>query len=399
VVHSTKFVMLTLSAAQARRLAIHATGLGERRPTGRIDVRHLRKVLSRVHIVQLDSVNAVARAHELLFFSRLGPYDTSLIAKLAYDKRELYEAWLHEACLIPVDLWPALHWRRHHHWHAPVDQQIHDAVRDLLQAKGPLAASELDMGGRSEAWWGWSAGKRAVEQLFGNGEVGVVGRRRAFERVYDLIDRVLPPDVFARPLVPEHDARRLLLVEAARSLGVGTARDLVDYHRQKLADAKDALTSLVEDGSLEVVAVEGWKDHAYVVPGTTIPRRGCPGGRLVSPFDPLVWCRPRNIRLFDFTYTIEIYVPEPKRVYGYYVLPFLHGDRIAARVDVRSDRKAGVLRVHGAFAEEGVDHEATAHALAAELRLLASWQGCGEVVVGRKGDLAPALASVASGGC
>ena len=391
--------MLTLSASQARRLAIHATGLGERRPTGRIDLRHLRKVLSRVHIVQLDSVNAVARAHELLFFSRLGPYESSLIGTLAYDKRELYEGWLHEACLIPVDLWPALHWKRHHHWHAPVDQEIHDAVRSALRERGPLSASELDMGGRSHAWWGWSAGKRAVEQLFGNGEVGVAGRRRAFERVYDVVERVIPPDVLARPLVPEHDARRLLLVEAARSLGVGTARDLVDYHRQKLADAKDALASLVDDGSLEEVRVEGWKDPAYVVPGAKIPRGGCPDGRLVSPFDPLVWCRPRNQRLFDFTYTIEIYVPEPKRVYGYYVLPFVHGDRIAARVDVRSDRKAGVLRVHGAYAEAGIDHEPTAAALAAELRLLASWQGCGEVAVGRKGDLAPALASVASGAC
>ena len=391
--------MLTHSASQARRLAIHATGLGERRPTGRVDLRHLRKVLSRVHVVQLDSVNAVARAHELLFFSRLGPYDATLIGTLAYDEREVYEGWLHEACLIPIDLWPALHWKRHHHWHAAVDQQIHDAVRAALRERGPLAASDLEMGGRSEAWWGWSAGKRAVEQLFGNGEVGVAGRRRAFERVYDVIERVIPSDVLARPLVPEHDARRLLLAQAARSLGVGTARDLVDYHRQKLADAKDALASLVDDGSLDVVAVEGWKDPAYVVPGVTIPRRGCPDGRLVSPFDPLVWCRPRNQRLFDFTYTIEIYVPEPKRVYGYYVLPFLHGDRIAARVDVRSDRKAGVLRVHGAFAEPGVDHEATAAALATELRLLASWQGCAEVAVGRKGDLAAALASVASGAC
>ena len=388
-----------LSQVQARRLAIHATGLGERRPPGRVDLRHLRKVLQRVHVVQLDSVNAVARAHELLFFSRLGPYDTSLIGRLAYDERELYEAWLHEACLVPVDLWPAVHWRRFHHRQHSVDTPIHDEVRSVLRERGPLAASELDMGGRSEAWWGWSAGKRAVEGLFAEGEVGVVGRRRAFERVYDVIDRVIPGDVLARPLVPEHDARRMLLVQAARSLGVGTARDLVDYHRQKLADAKEALASLVEDGSLEEARVEGWKDAAYLVPGTTIPRKGCPDGRLVSPFDPLVWCRPRDLRLFDFTYTIEIYVPEPKRVYGYYVLPFLHGDRIAARVDVRSDRKAGVLRVHGAFAEPGIDHEATAHALAGELRLLAGWQGCGAIEVGRKGDLAPALASLASGAC
>jgi len=388
--------LLTLSAAQARRLAIHATGLGEKRPSARIDLRHLRKVLSRVHIVQLDSVNAVARAHELLFFSRLGPYDTSLIGKLAYEKRELFETWLHEACLVPLDVWPALQWTRRR-WRHPPDQPVHDAVRAALRERGPLAASELEMGGRSEAWWGWSTGKIAIEQLWGHGEVGIARRRRAFERVYDLIERVLPPEVLALPAMPEHDARRMLLVHAARSLGVGTANDLADYHRQKVTQAKAALRSLVDDGWLEEVRVEGWKDPAYVVPGVKVPRTGCPDGRLVSPFDPLVWCRPRDLRLFDFAYTIEIYVPEPKRVYGYYVLPFLHGDRIAARVDVRSDRKNGVLRVHGAFAEAGIDHEATAAALADELRLLATWQGCGEVAVGRKGDLAGALASVASG--
>lgn len=302
---------------------------------------------------------------------------------------------------MPVELWPYLHFRRAHDERPRPDVTlpIHDQVRAALRERGPVAASELEMGGRSEAWWGWSAGKRAVESLFADGEVGVVGRRRAFERVYDVIDRVLPAAVLRRPDVPVHDARRHLLLLAARSLGVGTAKDLVDYHRQQLTRARPALASLVEDGSLEVVAVEGWTEPAYVLAGTVVPRRGCPDGRLVGPFDPLVWCRPRNVRLFDFRYTIEIYTPEPKRQYGYYVLPFLHGDHLAARVDVRRDRKAGVLRVHGAFAEDGIDHEATAAALAVELRLLARWQGCGEIDVGRKGDLSRALASVASAAC
>ena len=389
--------MLTID--QARRVAIAATGLGGPRPAGAVGLRHLRKVIGHVGVAQLDSVNAVARAHELLFFSRLGPYDRQLIPQLAFGKRELFEGWLHVASLIPTEWWPMLHWRRtsevHHAWHAfhQGEAKVIAEVRELLEKEGPLAASDLGhLGPKGEAWWGWSRGKRVLESMFTFGEVAVTTRRGAFERVYDLTERVIPAHVLAMPPTPEHEARRQLLLRAAGSLGVGTLKDLVDYYRQRLTPARAVLRELVAGGELVEHEVEGWAEPAYALPTMTVPRRGCPDGRLVSPFDPLVWYRPRNLRLFDFQYTIEIYTPEPKRVYGYYVLPYLQGDRIVARVDVRSDRKAGVLRVPGAFAEPGaaVDLEL----LARELRLLAAWQGCADVAVGRRGDLATGLRRV-----
>lgn len=381
---------------QARRVAIAATGLGEPRPAAKVTMRHVRKVVDRVGIVQLDSVNAVARAHELLLFSRLGPYDKQLLHDLVYRKRELYEGWLHEACLIPVEWWPLLHWRRFRDGaslHLPADDAVIDEVRRIVRELGATAPGDIEhLKEGSGAWWGWSKGKRAMELLFLTGELGVATRRRAFERVYDLVERVMPPEVLAASPVPELEARRHLVLDAARCIGVGTQADLADYHRQKRTPVKQVVAGLVAEGMLEQVAVDGWKDPAYVLPGTKVPRRGCPDGRLVSPFDPLVWHRARNVRLFDFEYTIEIYTPEPKRVYGYYVLPFLQGDRIVARVDVRSDRKAGVLRVPGAFSEKGADVDPAL--LLAELQLLAAWQGCGEVEIGSKGDLAKVLRRV-----
>ena len=388
-----------LTAAQARRVAIAATGLGGRRPAGTVDVRHLRKVVQHVGIVQLDSVNAVARAHELLFFSRVGPFDKQLLHSLVYDRRELYEGWLHVASLIPTELWPVLAWRRsaglHTNWHEwrATNGKVLAEVQSMLEKRGPLASSDVNhLGPKKGPWWDWSQGKRAIEAMLVAGEVGVTTRKGAFERVYDLIERVIPPAVLAAPPVPEHESRRRLLLLAARSLGIATLRDLADYHRQLPTKAKPLLRELVSEGSLVEHAIEGWTEPAFALPTMKVPRHGCPDGRLVSPFDPLVWYRPRNVRLFGFDYTIEIYVPEPKRVYGYYVLPFLQGDRIVARVDVRSDRKAGVLRVSGAFAEDGVAVDVDA--LMAELRLLASWQGCGEVVVGDRGDLAARLRKV-----
>lgn len=388
-----------LTAAQARRVAIRATGLGDARPTGAIDVRHLRKVVQRVGVVQLDSVNAVARAHELLFFSRLGPFDKRLLHDLVYRRRELYEGWLHVASLIPTELWPLLTTRRWHSlqrnrgdWHVR-NAELLDEVRAMLRERGPLASSDVNhIGPTTGPWWDWSQGKHAIEWLFMAGEVGVTTRQGAFERVYDLVDRVIPPEVLAAPAVPDEEARERIILQAARHLGVGILNDLADYHRMLIQSAKVAIRSLVAKGELVEVRVEGWKQQAYAPADLTVPRRGCPDGRLVSPFDPLVWFRPRNLRLFDFDYTIEIYTPEPKRTYGYYVLPFLQGDRIVARVDVRSDRRAGVLRVPGAFAEAGATVDLDL--LAAELRLLASWQGCDAVEVGTKGDLAKQLRRV-----
>lgn len=385
-----------LSTAQARRIAIRATGLGAPRPSGSITARHLRKALDHVGIVQLDSVNAVARAHELLFFSRVGPYDKRLLHDLVYRRRELYEGWLHVASLIPTAWWPMLGWRRRddqRSWHTYHEREraLMDEVLAYLRDGGAIAASDLaHLGPKGTSWWGWSRGKILLERLLVSGEVAVTTRRGAFERVYDLTERVQPRAVLDAPAVPEHEARRILLLSAARSLGVGSAKDLADYHRQKITQAKPIVRELVADGLLLEHSVEGWAEPAYSLPDLTIPRSGCPDGRLVSPFDPLVWHRQRNERLFDFRYAIEIYTPEPKRVYGYYVLPFLQGDGIVARVDVRSDRRNRVLRVPGAYAEDGVTVDVAG--LAAELRLLAQWQGCDSVEVGEKGDLAVALA-------
>jgi uncharacterized protein YcaQ len=388
-----------LTIAQARRVAIAATGLGEARPTSKITARHLRKVVGRVGVVQLDSVNAVARAHELLFFSRLGPFEKQQLHDLIYKRREMYEGWLHVASLIPTELWPLLTTRRWHalkrnrgEWHVK-NAAVLDEVRALLHERGPLASSDVNhIGPQKGQWWTWSAGKNAIEWLFMAGEVGVTTRQGAFERVYDLIDHVLPPEVLAAPAVADEDARDHLVLRAAGHLGVGTAADLSDYYRMLQAPAKAAIKRLVDRGDLVEVAVEGWKDKAYAPAGFAVPRKGCPDGRLVSPFDPLVWYRPRNVRLFDFDYTIEIYTPEPKRKYGYYVLPYLQGDRIVARVDVRSDRNNGVLRVPGAFAEK--DAEVDPSLLMAELRKLAAWQGCASVEIGDRGDLATPLRRV-----
>ena len=391
--------MSQLSKAQARRVAIAATGLAAPRPSGPITTRHLRKVVRQVGLVQLDSVNAVARAHELLFFSRVGPFDRQLLHDLAYRKRELYEGWLHVASLIPIELWPLLQWRRtddvHPAWTAfqRREAKVIAEVLALLNDEGAIAASDLThLGPKGSSWWGWSQGKRVLESMFTFGQVGVTTRRGAFERVYDLIERVIPPDVLDATPTPAAEARQRLVLLAARSLGVGTIADLADYHRQKMAPAREAVRALVASGELVEVDVEGWKDVAYALPSMSVPRAGCPDGRLVSPFDPLVWYRKRNERLLDFVYAIEIYTPEAKRVYGYYVLPYLQGDRIVARVDVRSDRRAGVLRVPGVFSEAGAEVDLAM--LMAELRLLAQWQGCEDVAVGSKGDLAASLRRV-----
>jgi hypothetical protein len=389
-----------LTRVQARRLAVAAAGLGSARPAGRIGPAHVRKVVDRVGFVQLDSVSAVARAHDLLFFSRLGAFDTAVVHDVAYRRRELYEGSMQGvAALLRTGDWPLLEWRRSRddghgaQFLSRIERAVIDEVLELLRTRGPLAASDLaHLGPSSGPWWGWSRGKIVLEGLLRYGDVAVTTRRGGFERVYDLAERVIPAAVLAAPPVPERESRRRLVVDAARTLGVATARDLARYHRQKITPAKAAVSDAVAAGELEPVEVDGWKDAGYVVPGVTVPRRGCPGGRLLSPFDPLVWDRDRVRRVFDFDYAIEIYTPEPKRVYGYYVLPFVQGDEIVARVDVRADRKAGVLRVPGAFAEPGASVDLDA--LVAELRLLASWQGCSAIEVGTRGDLAPRLRRV-----
>jgi uncharacterized protein len=403
---------IELSAGQARRAALAAQGLTVARPRGRVDVRHLRRALDAIGIVQLDSVNVFSRSHYMPLFSRLGPYPRETLdlltvhqdgveGRASADRRELFEYWGHEASLIPIDMQPLLRWRMARAddlaWAGVArvgreERVLVERVLELVREQGPIRAAAVGSPRRERRpgeMWNWNDGKKALEYLFFAGEVAAE-RRVNFERLYDLPERVLPAAVLAMPTPAEDEAQRALLRFAARRLGVATEPDLGDYFRLPRADSKARLAELVEAGELVPVAVEGWSAPAYAPPDLKVPRR-IRARALLTPFDSMVWARERTERLFDFRYRIEIYVPAAKRVHGYYVLPFLLGDRLVARVDLKSDRQAGVLRVVGAFAESRVEEARVARELADELRLVSGWLGLGGIEVARKGDLAPAL--------
>jgi uncharacterized protein len=392
----------TLSADHARRIALSAMGLARPRPPAgvRRDVRHLRRVLDTVDIVQLDSVNVLARAHELPFWSRLGPHHRSARDRWLWHSRELFDGWVHVASLTSVDVWPLLHERRGRYRARygtgtcdGVTAADRAAVLDEVAGRGPISVRDLaDPGRRTGPWWGNPKGKRALEQSLLFGDLAIHHRTPTFLTVYDLTERVLPAAALEAEVPPREKAHRQLLLRAARAHGIGTAADLADHHRLRLSDARRALAALVSEGQLEEVRVRGWGAEAvYRHPDVRAARR--PSARtLLSPFDPLVWFRERAERLFDFHYRIEIYVPAPKRVYGYYVLPFLLGDEIVARVDLKADRPSGRLLVRSAFVEHGADTVRVARELAAELHELGAWLEVPEVVVEPRGDLAAALA-------
>ena len=392
-----------LSAAQARRTALAAQGFGDPRPAGPVTRRHLRRVLARTHLLQIDSVNVFERAHHLPAYSRLGPYDTGLVADLAYRRRELFEYWGHEASYLPVALHPLLRWRMdraaslEEGWGRPtrLAAERPDFVAHVLQRvceEGPVGAGALHEGAPTTGpWWAWHDTKTALEHLFWAGRVST-SSRRSFERLYDLTERVLPTAVLDLPTPSRADAQRLLVLLAARALGVATERDLRDYFRLRTDEGTAAVRSLADDGLLLRVEVQGWRQPAYLHPEARTPR-WVRGSALLSPFDPLVWERSRTARLFGFDYRIEIYVPAARRVHGYYVLPFLHDGALVARVDLKSDRTAGVLRVLAAWLEPGGDAGEVTAALAAELRAAAGWQGLSDVVVAPRGDLAEVLAA------
>lgn len=397
--------MRTLTLPQARRIAVAAQGLADTRPSGQVDVRHLRRVFDRVAFVQIDSVNVLARAHELALFSRLGAHPSSLLEQLAYGRREVFEYWGHAASFVPVGLQPAMRDRMRRTAQRHAEGELGDVPLDYLDVveaeiaeRGPLQASELSDGGdRTGPWWGWSAGKTACEALFAQGRLAVACRRN-FARVYDLPERVLPPGVLEAPTPGPDEADRELLLRGVRACGVGTADDIADYPRLALRRARSLLEQLADEGLVERVAVEGWPEPTYLCPEARLPRR-VNGRALLSPFDSLVWYRPRAERLFGFHYRIEIYVPAPQRVHGYYVLPFLLGDRLVGRVDLKADRAVagGRLLVRAAWIEPGADPAVVAAELAAELAEMACWLGLGAIDVSGSGDLAPALASAVPG--
>ncbi len=393
-----------LSRAQARRIALAAQGFAEPRPAGRVDARHIRRVLDRVALLQIDSVNVLSRSHYLPVFSRLGPYPREILDRLSWGgaRREMFEYWAHVASLVPLELHPLLRWRMRraaeHAWPGIVRIQetrpaFVEEVLALVAEQGPIGAGviERDRPRASTAMWDWHDGKVALEWLFYTGQVTTAGRPN-FERQYDLTERVLPAAVLAAPTPTDEEAQRELMRRAGRAHGVATEFELRDYFRLRPVEAKARLAELVEAGDLTPVRIEGSTVPHYLSPHARLPR-WVRARALLSPFDSLVWERTRTERLFGFRYRIEIYVPAPKRVYGYYVLPFLLGDELVGRVDLKADRAAGVLIAQAAYAEPGRSPGEIAEAMAAELELMAGWLGLSGVTVVDRGDLAPHLAA------
>jgi uncharacterized protein YcaQ len=395
-----------LPAGLARRIALAAQGFADSRPTGGVGIRQLRRLTERLAVVQIDSVNVLSRSHYLPAFSRLGAYPREALDELTARRHAVFEYWAHEASFLPVRLHPHLRWRmaaaEAHAWGNMVRLQREQPgfvaeVLDRVRVDGPLKASDLleEKRERSGDMWDWHAGKVALEWLFFTGEITATHRTTSFEKVYDLTERVLPPAVLNAPTPDPADAVRELVRTAARALGVATERDLRDYFRLRPAAARSAIAELAEAGELLPVEVTGWRAPAWLDPEARRPR-WIRARALLSPFDSLVWERPRVERIFGFRYRLEIYTPAARRVHGYYVLPFLLGDRLVARADLKADRQAGVLRVQAVHGEDGIDRAVVADALAGELRLMADWLELDDVAVTGSGDLAADL-SRASG--
>jgi len=395
-----------LSAAQARRVAVAAQGFHEPRPSGAVTRAHLRRLIGRIQVLQMDSVSVAVRAHYAPMFSRLGPYDRDLLDAAAWSHsarspRLLVEYWAHEAALMAVEDWPLLRWRMREYtsgrWGVEIVENNPRLVDDVVAAVaelGPSTAGQIETHLQSGTkrgkgtWWNRSETKWVAEALFASG-VLTTAHRTGFARHYDLVERVLPAAVVNRD-VDDTDAVRELMLRAATALGVATEADIRDYFRLRPDQSKPAIADLVATGELEPVEVDGWTPPAYLRVGQSVPRADR-GTALLCPFDPLIFFRPRIERLFGFRYRIEIYTPAAKRQYGYYVWPLLLDGDLVARVDLKADRSAGALRVIGAFVEPGQDPGRVAAALAGELQTMAAWLGLDGVTAGERGELAGVL--------
>src|SRR5262245_43718981 len=395
----------TLTLSEARRIALAAQGFDRPRPNGKVNASHIRGVIRRLGLVQIDYVNVLAPAHYQVLFSRLGPYEKSLFDDLVYRRREFTEQWAHERSILPVESWPLLRHRMETHRVRPwgfemfLEQQSSYVAWALeeIRARGPLSAENLPepdgMPRRMSDKWGWGMNLKSqvLEAHFGFGRLAVVERLPNFTRVYDLAERVIPAEHHGRKVESE-EAQREMLRLAARSHGVGTAGDLADYYRMPIGEARRPMAELVEAGELRETRVEGWREPAYLHPEARNARR-IEASALLSPFDPVVWNRARAARLFGFDYRIEIFTPQEKRRWGYYVLPFLLGERLVARVDLKSDRAARRLLVLAAYIETGAVPGDVADALAAELLLMATWLELDSVFVERRNGFARKLAA------
>ncbi len=392
-----------LSIAEARRIGLAAQGFDYPDRSQPATWSKIGRTIRQINLLQIDSVNVLVRSHYLPVYSRLGAYAHATLDARTFTnkKRAMFECWAHEASLIPLELHPLMRWRMARaragngtygtmNDFARDQRSFVKSVLDFVTCNGPTAVSDLPDAGKSAGgWWGWSKGKMALECLFDQGLV-TTATRAGFERIYDIPERVIPAETLALRTPDEAESFRQLLALSGRALGIATEFDLRDYFRLPVADTKRALAQLVEDGTLIPVSVEDWTQQAYLHKDAKLPRKAG-GTALVSPFDPLVWERARAERLFNLHYRIEIYTPASKRKFGYYVLPFLDGDRFAARVCLKADRQAGVLRANAAHLEPHAEPAPTAAALAGELRLMAQWLGLERVEAGPKGNLARAL--------
>ena len=375
----------SLSIADARRIALAAQGFDTARPKTKATQRHVDALISRLGVIQIDSVNVLVRSQELPLFARLGNHDRNAIPK-ATEAQKLFEYWGHEAALLPVDLHPLFRWKMNAartgkvtHWGLTSFYEENKAfVKRTLKhvtTNGPTTSRELST--RTEkkgTWWDWDEAKVALEYLFLTGQLMSRGRGADFARIYDTPERVLPQRVFDAATPSERDARKQLLVRSAIAQGVATASDLADYYRQKPVAVKPLIAELVEEGELRAIAVDGWTEKAFVHRDAKLPKQ-LHATALLSPFDSLVWCRPRNERLFNFHYRIEIYTPKEKRKFGYYVLPFMMNGEMVGRVDLKADRANSRLLVLSVHTEPDVKRSAINDALIVELQEMASWLG------------------------
>lgn len=392
-----------LSIAQARRIAITAQGFDRKRPKSAANIGHIRRVIRRLGVLQLDFVNVLIPAHYLVIYSRLGAYDRQRFNDLVYRRGEFTEQWAHEASIVPMQLWPLLEYRRNEYRpyaNSPImklrgkDKYLAATLELVKNKGGPLTTQDLpQMAGpkRRPGDWHRSMPRWALEHHFGSGKLAVADRLPNFQRVYDLPERLI--DSQYRPgSHSREESQRELLRLAAKACGIGTARDLGDYFRMSAKDVLPRLDELEDEGAISKVEVEGWAEPAYLARAARIPRSvSC--AAILSPFDPLVWFRPRAERLFDFHYRIEIYVPESKRKWGYYVLPFLLDERIVARVDLKADRKNKQLLVLACHKEAEIDTDKSVAELARELHSLAGWLNLDRVKVSRRGPFARQLAN------
>lgn len=381
----------------ARRIALGGQGFGQASASGRVDVRHFRRVMNRIGLVQLDSVNVCIRTHYMPFYARLGPYDRSALDTWLNDSGEHFEYWAHEAAVLPVDRYPLWQWKmeRIRPWRRAealleAHPELLDDVLQQVRDNGPLTVRDLDApAARTEAWWGYGPGKVALEVLFANGKISAL-RTSNFGREYDIPERLLPASVLGAGTLSEEEAHRQLLVAATKHHGIGTMHDIVDYFRLNVPASRPIVDALASEGKIIEVEVPGWKGPVYMAPDALRPR-SISGTTLLSPFDPVVWYRERAERLFNFRYRIEIYVPEPDRTFGYYVLPLMVDGELVGRVDLKADRKNGALLVQSAFREEGTDASSVASALAGELERFAGWLDLETIELADKGNVMEAL--------